>query len=121
MKKKILIVDDEAPIRLLYKEELEDAGYDVATAEDFESGFKKIKTFIPDLVILDIKMPGTSGLEALQKYKNFNSDLKIILCSAYSDFKNEFVTWAADDYIVKSSDLSKLKEKIGQVLNENQR
>ena len=116
MKKKILVIDDEPPIRLLYKEELEDEGYIVETAGDFQSGFEKIKTFCPDLVVLDIKMPETSGLEALQKYKNFNGNLKIILCSAYSDFKNEFVTWAADDYIVKSSDLSKLKNRINEIL-----
>ena len=112
MKKKILIIDDELNIRVLCKEELEDEGYVVEVADNAENGFLKFKEFNPDIVILDIKMPGESGLEILQKFKTEKPKIPVILYSAYPDFKNEFVSWAADDYIVKSLDFNELKEAI---------
>jgi two-component system response regulator (stage 0 sporulation protein F) len=116
MKNKILLIDDEINIRKLCKEELEDEGYIIETAEDAKSGLKKFEEFLPDLIILDIKMPEESGLEVLQKFKSENSDIPVILYSAYPDFKSEFVSWIADEYIVKSSDFFELKQVIKRYL-----
>jgi len=116
--KKILIVDDEENIRLLYKEELTDEGYIIETADSVKNAIKKIEKFTPDLIILDIKMPEIDGLEGLKKFKELFKDIPVILCSAYESYKQNFITWSAEDYVVKSSDLTELKEKISKILNE---
>jgi len=110
--KKILIVDDEEHIRLLLQEELEDEGYQVITAADGETALRLIPEEKPDLVTLDIKMPGEGGLMTLRKIRETDYDLPVILCTAYSSYKTYFSAVAADHYVVKSSDFSELKEKI---------
>ncbi len=116
--KKILIVDDEENIRLLYKEELTDEGYLIETAGSVEDALKKIEEFTPDLIVLDIKMPEVDGLEGLKRFKELFKDIPVILCSAYENYKQNFITWSAEGYVVKSSDLTELKEKISKILNE---
>ena len=113
--KKILIVDDEEHIRLLLQEELEDEGYQVITAADGETALRLIPEEKPDLVTLDIKMPGEGGLMTLRKIRETDYDLPVILCTAYSSYKTYFSAVAADHYVVKSSDFSELKEKIREI------
>ena len=81
--KKILVVDDEDNIRLLYQEELRDEGYEVALAGDAEEAFQKIEEDPPDLITLDVKMPGMNGIDFLKKLKETQKDIPVILCSAY--------------------------------------
>ncbi|NIO17516.1 MAG: response regulator [Deltaproteobacteria bacterium] len=114
--RKILVVDDEESIRLLYKEELEDEGYEVAVAADGMEALEKFQLFQPDLVTLDLKMPGMDGLEVLQKIRKVDMDIPIVLLTAYSEFKQDFTTWASNAYIVKSMDLSELKVTIKEFL-----
>lgn len=113
---KVLIVDDEESIRLLYSEELTSEGYEVALAEDGHRLIERIEEEKPDVVILDIKMAGYNGLDLLQNIRERFYDLPVILCSAYSTFKSDLKSVAADYYVVKSSDLSELKRKIIQAL-----
>ncbi|MEW6203257.1 MAG: response regulator [bacterium] len=110
--KKILVVDDEAHIRQLYKDELEDEGYDVLLAASGGEALKTIEREHIDLVMLDIKMPDVNGLEILGKIKEINENLPVILVSAYDTYKQDFTSWVAEDYIVKSSDLNEIKEKV---------
>ena len=117
--KKILIVDDEENIRLLYKEELEEEGFLVELAENGEEALKKLSCFQPDLVTLDIKMPGMGGIEALKRIREMERKLPIILCSAYGDYKQNFATWASDAYVVKSADLTELKSTIRKFLKSS--
>ena len=114
--KKILIVDDEENIRLLYKEGLEDEGFAVECAESGEEALEKLSLFRPDLVTLDIKMPGMGGIEALRRIREMERKLPIILCSAYGDYKQNLATWASDAYVVKSADLTELKCTIKRFL-----
>ena len=114
--KKILVVDDEENIRLLYKEELEEEGFLVELARSGEEALEKLSLFRPDLVTLDIKMPGMGGLEVLKRIREKERDLPIILCSAYGEFKLDFTTWASDAYVVKSADLTDLKSTIRKFL-----
>ncbi len=88
MKKKILVVDDEKNIRLLLQEELTDEGYDVLLAESGAKALDIIKSDKPDLVTLDIKMPGEDGLSILRKIREIEYDLPVIICSAY-ELKNK--------------------------------
>ncbi len=113
---KILIVDDEEHIRLLYKVELEDDGYEVITAEDGHRLLERIKEETPDLIVLDIKMAGFNGLDLLQEIRNVYYNLPVILCSAYDTFKRDIKSIAADSYVVKSSDMTKLKKTISRAL-----
>jgi two-component system response regulator len=117
VKKKILIVDDEKNIRLLLKEEMMDEGYDVITAGSGAIALKMISEEKPDLVTLDIKMPGEDGLTILRKIRETEYDLPVIICSAYSVFKSDFSAVAADHYVVKSSNFDELKNKIKEILS----
>lgn len=116
-KKKILVVDDEDNIRLLYKEELEDEGYQVILAANAEEAMAKINQEHPDLITLDIKMPGMDGIEFLRTLKEENKNVPVILCSAYGSYKQDFRVWASDAYVVKSADLGELKLTIKEILD----
>jgi CheY-like chemotaxis protein len=114
--KKILVVDDEESIRFLYKEELEEEGYIVECARNGEEALEKLFVFRPDLVSLDIKMPGMDGLEALKRIRQTERQLPIILCSAYGEYKQDLTTWASDAYVVKCADLTAFKSTIRKLL-----
>lgn len=116
MKKKILIVDDEEVIRMLYGEELEEEGYTVVTAGSGHGLIEMIAQEKPDLVVLDIKMAEHDGLDLLQDIRKDFYNIPVILCSAYSSFKGDLKSIAADYYVVKSADLSELKQKIKMAL-----
>ena len=116
--KKILIIDDEENIRLLYSEELSDEGYLVETASGIKDALKKIEKFSPDLIILDIKMPEIDGLEGIKVLKELFKEIPVLICSAYENYKQNFITWSAEDYVVKSSDLTELKERIKNILSK---
>jgi DNA-binding response OmpR family regulator len=113
---KILVVDDEEHVRLLYSGELKEAGYEVITAESGYKILEKIDEEKPDLVILDIQMFDYNGLDILQDIRNHFYDLPVILATAYDSFKEETKSIAADFYVVKSYDLTELKEKIAMAL-----
>ena len=117
MKKTILVVDDEENIRFLYKEELTDEGYEVILAGNAEEALEKIGQQRPDLITVDIKMPGMDGLEFLQKLKEEEKEIPVILCSAYGSYKQDFRVWASDAYVVKSADMSELKGAIKDILD----
>jgi two-component system response regulator (stage 0 sporulation protein F) len=113
---KILIVDDEEHIRFLYSEELADEGYDVITADSGDGLLELIEKEKPNLVILDIKMVDYNGLDLLQDIRNKYYDLPVILCTAYDTFKEDMKSIAADFYVIKSFDLTELKNKIKMAL-----
>lgn len=114
--KRIMVVDDEENIRFLYKEELEDEGFSVELAKNGEEALEKLPDFKPDLITLDIKMPGMNGIEVLKRIREQDRRLPIVLCSAYGEYKQDFTTWASDAYVVKCADLSELKTTIRRLL-----
>lgn len=113
---KILVVDDEEHIRLLYSEELSEAGYEVITAADGYRLLERIEEEKPDLVVLDIKMIDYNGLDLLQEIRNKFYNLPVILCTAYDTYKEDIKAIAADFYVIKSFDLTELKKKISRAL-----
>jgi DNA-binding NtrC family response regulator len=113
---KILVVDDDEHIRLLYTSEFEAEGYDVTAAATARQALKVLESEPPDAVILDIKMPDMNGIDALQKMAGIVPHVPIIISSAYSHFKDNFLTWIAVDYLVKSSDLGELKDSVRETL-----
>jgi DNA-binding response OmpR family regulator len=96
-----------------------DEGYEVVTAKDGYKLIDKIRSDQPDLIILDIKMAEYNGLDLLQEIRREFYDLPVILCSAYSSYKDEGKSISANAYVVKSSDLTDLKKKIKRSLEEN--
>jgi two-component system response regulator (stage 0 sporulation protein F) len=115
--KTILVVDDEDPIRKLIEMELTEEGYKVITASDAREALKIVETTPLDLVILDIRMPGMDGLEALPRILGLKEGLKVILNTAYSQYQESFMSWAADAYLIKSHDLTELKLKVKELLS----
>jgi len=115
---KILLIDDEENILMLYQQELLEDGYQVLTAQNAREGIDKIKAELFDLVVMDIRMPAMDGLEALGRILGLKKDIPIILNTAYSNYKDDFMSWAADAYVVKSSDLTQLKTTIREVLDK---
>ncbi len=114
--KKILVVDDEANIRELYREELEDMGYEVTTVADGAEALAALDTAKFDLVTLDMRMPDVDGIETLRKMKEKDNTLPIVICTAYEEYKHDFGSWCSDAYVVKSADTSLLRETIKKIL-----
>jgi len=115
---RLLIVDDEKNIRRLYESELAREGYEVASVESAEAALEAIEKDPPDLVVLDIRLEGMDGIDCLRSIMEKRRDLPVILSSAYSTYKQDFASWMADAYVVKSADLSELKTTIKTVLEK---
>jgi len=104
----VLVVDDDLNQRLLYEQELRDAGYAVVVASSGPEAIEIVAQGGIDVVVLDIAMPGMDGVECLTKLLDIDRQLPVILNTAYANFKHDFMTWAAEAYVVKSSDLGEL-------------
>jgi DNA-binding response OmpR family regulator len=114
--KKILVVEDDESQRILYHDELAEAGYEVVMAANGREALKKLETAKPDLIILDIVMPVMDGMETLGRIIREYRDVPIILNTAYSSYRDDFMSWGADAYVVKSSYLRELKAKVREIL-----
>ncbi len=109
---KILIVEDEAPIRLLLSKTVSSIGHEVEVAEDGEAGLAAFKKFEPDIVLSDILMPKMNGLELLEKIRKISSDAVVIMVTAFGsvDYTLEALRLKANDYILKPFRPKLLKE-----------
>lgn len=116
--KKILIVDDDESQRLLYSDELLEAGYEVILASNGKAALEHLDKAKPDLVILDIVMPVMDGMETLGRIIRKYREIPIILNTAYSRYRENFMSWGADAFVVKSADLRELKETVREMLGE---
>lgn len=114
--KKILLVDDDVSIQLLYREEFQDEGYVVVSAINGEEALAKFREDPPDLVILDIQMPGMNGIEVLRQMKMEKPATPVVLSSAYHEYKQDLGVWASDEYVVKSADVDDLKAAVRRLL-----
>lgn len=119
MSGKILVVDDEKHIRMLYQEELEGEGYDVVTSDGEEDILSLMAKVAPDVVVLDIKLGGNrSGLDLLQEIRGKDQSVPVILSTAYDSFQHDLKSIAADYYVVKSVDLGELKNKVALAMEK---
>lgn len=117
--KTILIVENDKNQLLLYEYELSLEGYNIITAKDGYEALKKVKERFPDLVIMDIILPRMDGVELMGRILSELKNIPIIINTAYGGYKDNFMMWSADAYIIKSSDLSELKNKVNELLGEN--
>jgi DNA-binding response OmpR family regulator len=114
----ILLVEDDENQRLLYEQELGLEGYEIITAADGKEGLRKVEERQPNLIIMDINMPKMDGIEAMGKTVSKHKNIPIIIYTAHSSYKDNFMSWLADAYIIKSSDLTELKNKIKELLTK---
>jgi two-component system response regulator AtoC len=133
--KSILIIDDDPLIRKTISSHLS-KGFEVTLAEDGEEGLQNYEEGMPDLVILDIRLPDLSGLEVLSKIKERNKSANIIIMTAYDDMKTtvEAIKLGAFEYLVKPLDMveldltinkafqmQSLEEKVSYLVEEQQK
>ena len=114
----ILIVEDDKNQRLLLEEEFAGEGYTILTAANGAEALDTLKRTMPDLVVLDIAMPGPDGLELMGKLLGINNRLPVVIHTAYSSYQDNFMSWAADAYVIQRSDLAELKGAVRTILGK---
>lgn len=118
---KIMCVDDDLSLLHLYQEELTEEGYEVILARDGKEAMLKFEKENPDLVVMDIRMPVMDGIETLTAMLGKKRQIPVILNTAYPQYRENFMTWGAEAYIIKSSDLTELKQKIREILDKRKK
>jgi len=115
----ILVADDEETIRFCLKEALESEGYKVYTEEDGEKSLSLVKKVIPDLVILDLKMPGMNGLDLLREIKLHDPNILVILLTGHGsvDSAVSAMKGGAFDYLEKPFKMEHIKVVVDKALN----
>ena len=118
---KVLCVDDDFSLLRLYQEELTEEGYKVILAKDGKEALKKFEKESPHVVVMDIRMPVMNGIETLTTMLGKDRQIPVILNTAYPQYRENFMTWRAEAYVIKSSDLTELKQKIREVLDKRKK
>ncbi len=115
---KILVVDDQLGVRRLLYETFRENQHDVKMAANGMEALELAKTFNPDLILMDMKMPGMSGIETLRQMRAMNLMTLVILMTAYGDLHN--MTQAEElgiiHYLTKPFDLFELRDKVAEIL-----
>jgi CheY-like chemotaxis protein len=114
----VLVIEDDDNQRLLYHDDLTWVGYTVIATKTGHDGLEALKANEVHVVLLDIAMPGMDGIETLGKILDFDNQLPVILNTAYSSYKDDFMTWAAEAYVIKSHDTAELQKAIAEVLGK---
>jgi DNA-binding response OmpR family regulator len=121
--KKILIIEDDQSIYNVYSAELKLRGYEVEHEADGMNAMDSIEKFEPDLILLDIILPGRNGLEILEEIveREDLQDIKVLMVTNYGNDSNvkKALELGAEDYILKYNIVpSELSEKVSQILGE---
>ncbi|MDQ3606784.1 MAG: response regulator, partial [Gemmatimonadota bacterium] len=115
---RILIIDDDHAFRIGTGALLSDEGYTVDAAPGGDAGLERLRTEPYDLVLLDLKMPGRTGLSVLEEIRRSGNDLPVLMLTGYAtvDTAVQALKLGADDYITKPCDNDRLRAKIRAVL-----
>ena len=115
---KLLIIDDDEALRETLKLYFKNDGFEIFVADGGKSGLNKLKEVNPDVVLCDIKMPDMSGLEVLDKIKEFDESIQVIMITAFNDVNSTISAMQkmAFDYITKPLDIPSLKIKLKKAL-----
>jgi CheY-like chemotaxis protein len=121
----ILVVDDNRDNVEILRALLESRGYVVAEAQDGNAALAKLEEVKPDLVLLDVMMPGMDGWQVCRTIKNHPvfCDTRVVMVTAKGDFEDKFegMRAGADDYVVKPVDLKELTDKVARNLEAKER
>ena len=120
MSGRILVVDDDASMRVAFEFHLVRSGYEVATAESAESALSQLHDFNPAIIITDIQMDGMSGMELLQRVGAARPDVDVIVITAYEDMRSAIgaIRDGAYDYMVKPVDLDQVDLVLGRCFRD---
>jgi CheY-like chemotaxis protein len=117
---KILVIDDEPQLRVIVRMMLEKAGHQVTEAGDGEEGLKLLEKDLPDLILLDVMMPGPSGWEVCHKIKGSRKlrDIPLVMFTVRSGEEDEERSrvCGAEAHINKPFDMEELLETVGRLL-----
>ncbi len=113
---RILVVEDEANLRLLYRDELEIEGYEVSDVGTGADALKVLEYEKIDAVVLDLRLSDCYGLQLLEDMLSRQRDLPVIINTAYDQFSHDFHSWGAEAFVVKSSDLAELKNVLARTV-----
>jgi DNA-binding NtrC family response regulator len=118
--RRVLVVDDDASIRQTFEEHLGEAGYTVATAASAEAALGRVAELDPGLVITDVRMPGLSGLELLERLQEALPDVSVIVITAHEDMATAVGAMKAGayDYLVKPLDLDHIDVVVGRAFRD---
>lgn len=114
---KILVVDDEPNLRRLYRRVFERDGHLVATAGNATEAIRSFESDRPDLVVMDLRMPDMDGLDLMARLLHRDPKAAIVLNSAYSCHRDNFLSWAAEACVIKSSDTRELRDTVLRILD----
>ena len=117
----ILCVDDDQSILELYKEEFSEDGHEVILAANWNEALLKYQTKPPQLVVMDVHIPGMTEIEFLAAILGKDRQAPVIINTAFPEYPKDFMTWQAEAFLFKSSDFSELKQKVCEVLNKKPR
>jgi two-component system NtrC family response regulator len=123
MNKTILIVDDEKDLCAILSDALSQDHYRVVTAFNGKTALQLAKKEKPDLILLDIKMPGMDGLEVLRKIKKMKKEIVVIMFTGYGTLETarEAMKLGAYDYVTKPVDFLLLKSLVKEVLGKERK
>lgn len=119
---KVLVIDDQPGIRRLLVEVLAEEGYTVFTASNGFDGVEQVKDTNPDLVLMDMKMPGMDGIETLRELKKIGKADRVIMMTAYGELElvNQAQQLGAYTYITKPFDIINLCQMVSQQIAGNE-
>ena len=118
---KVLCVDDDPSLLNLYEIELSEEGYKVILAHDGKEALLKFEKEKPQVVVLDVRMPKMDGIDTLNALLGKDRQCRVIFNTAFPQYKGNFMTWGAEQYVLKSSDLTELKQKIREVVDRRKK
>ncbi len=121
MGKRVMFVEDDRSLTVLYRRVFSRLGYEVCLATDGPQALEAVKQTPPDLVVVDVKLPGEiNGLDLLGKILLVHR-VPSVINTAYARFQENFRSWCADAYVVKSSDLTELTDAVSRLLAEDEK
>ena len=113
---RLLIIGNDREAEEAYRRELGAEGFSVEVASDAREGVDKVKTRRPDLVILDLCMPQTDGIDCLESVRECDREVPVLLHANIPESWGDFRLWSADSYVEKSDDLGRLKKAVRELL-----
>lgn len=117
----MLVVDDQMGVRRLLFEAFGEEGYTVEMAASGQEAIERVKECMPDIILMDMKMPGMNGLEALHEIRKINESVLVIMMTAYGELEivAEAMKLGIKEYVTKPFDINELRSLVKKVLSEN--
>ena len=106
---RVLVLDSDLRFRDLHRCVLEDLGFDVRTASEGDGALRLVRTWKPDLVVLDARLGHESGLDVLRRMLDDRPQLRAVIVSAHTGYRDDFASWLAEAFLVKSADCADLR------------